>query len=77
MKKNGKGSFLAALWWLMACLCLGALLVLLAPRESRVSETERRMLAGFPELPAETRRYYALRFRKKIDSGTKEYAEGP
>lgn len=54
MKKNGKGSFLAALWWLMGCLCLGVLLVLLAPRESRLSETENRMLAGFPTLTAET-----------------------
>lgn len=54
MKKNGKGSFLAALWWLMGCLCLGVLLVLLAPRESRLSQTENRMLAGFPEMTAET-----------------------
>ena len=54
MKKNGKGSFLAALWWLMGCLCLGVLLLLLAPRESRLSQTENRMLAGFPALTAET-----------------------
>lgn len=54
MKKNGKGSFLAALWWLMGCLCVGVLLVLLAPRESRLSQAENRMLAGFPELTAET-----------------------
>lgn len=54
MKKNGKGSFLAALWWLMGCLCLGVLLILLAPRESRLSQSENRMLAGFPELTAET-----------------------
>jgi len=54
MKKNGKGSFLAALWWLMGCLCLGVLLVLLAPRESRLSQSENRMLAGFPTLTAET-----------------------
>ncbi len=54
MKKNGKGSFLAALWWLMGCLCVGVLLILLAPRESRLSQSENRMLAGFPELTAET-----------------------
>lgn len=54
MKKNGKGSFLAALWWLMGCLCLGVLLMLLSPRESRLSQTENRMLAGFPPLTAET-----------------------
>ena len=29
MKKNGKGSFLAVLWWVIACLCLGVLLLLL------------------------------------------------
>ena len=54
MKKNGKGSFLAALWWLMGCLCLGVLLMLLAPRTERLSQSENRMLAGFPELTAET-----------------------
>ncbi len=54
MNKNGKGSFLAALWWLMGCLCLGVLLLLLSPRESRLSQAENRMLAGFPELSAET-----------------------
>ena len=52
--KNNKGSFLMALWWLMGCLCLGVLLVLLAPREARVSEDENRMLAGFPELTRES-----------------------
>ena len=54
MKKNSKGSFLAALWWVTGCLCLGVLLMLLAPRESRISEEENRMLAGFPELTAQT-----------------------
>ena len=54
MNNNGKGSFLTALWWLCGCLCLGVLLLLLAPRESRISETENRMLAPFPALTAET-----------------------
>ncbi|MDD6040673.1 MAG: DHHW family protein [Clostridia bacterium] len=54
MKKNGKGSFLAALWWLMGSLCLGALLLLLSPRESRFSQKENRMLAGFPQLTAQS-----------------------
>ncbi len=54
MKKNGKGSFLTTLWWLMGCLCLGVLLALLAPRESRLSQAENRMLSGFPELTVET-----------------------
>lgn len=56
MKKNGKGSFLAVLWWVIACLCLGVLLLLLAPREERISDKENRMLAGIPVLTAETLR---------------------
>ncbi|MDD6143195.1 MAG: DHHW family protein [bacterium] len=54
MKKNGKGSFLITLWWVAGCLCLGALLLLLAPREARISEDENRMLAGFPAFSVET-----------------------
>ena len=54
MKKNGKGSFLTVLWWLIGSVCLGVLLLLLSPRESRVSQTENRMLAGFPTLTIET-----------------------
>ena len=53
MKKNGKGSFLLTLWWVAGCLCLGVLLLLFAPRESRISEDENRMLAGFPEYSIE------------------------
>ncbi|MBR3873069.1 MAG: hypothetical protein IKJ26_02765 [Clostridia bacterium] len=52
--KNNKGSFLATMWWLTGCLCLGVLLLLLAPREARISEDENRMLAGFPELTQQT-----------------------
>jgi len=51
---KNKGSFLAALWWVMGCFCLGVLLLILAPRHSRPSEQENRMLAGFPSLTAET-----------------------
>ena len=54
MKKNGKASFLAALWWLLGCLCVGVLLVLLAPRESRPSQSENRMLEGFPVFNRQT-----------------------
>lgn len=52
--KEGKGSYLVTLWWLLGCLCLGVLLLVLAPREERPSSTEKRMLAGAPELNAET-----------------------
>ena len=48
MKQRRRGSFLAALWWLVGCFCLGVLLLLLAPRQERFSEQENRMLAGFP-----------------------------
>ena len=33
MKQRRRGAFLAALWWLVGCLCLGVLLLLLAPRQ--------------------------------------------
>ncbi|MBE5800741.1 MAG: hypothetical protein E7319_00440 [Clostridiales bacterium] len=52
--KEGKGSFLVALWWIIGCFCLGVLLLLLAPRQARMSTTENRMLAGAPEASLET-----------------------
>lgn len=52
--KEGKGSYLAMLWLLIGSLCLGVLLLLLAPREERVSASENRMLAGAPELNRES-----------------------
>ncbi len=52
--KEGKFSFLVTLWWLLGCLCLGILLVVLAPKEARPSEGENRMLAGAPALKGET-----------------------
>jgi len=54
MKQRHRGAFLAALWWLVGCLCLGVLLLLLAPRQERFSEQENRMLAGFPSFSRET-----------------------
>ncbi len=54
MKQRRRGAFLAALWWLVGCLCLGVLLLLLAPRQERFSEQENRMLAGFPSFSRET-----------------------
>ena len=52
--KEGKGSFLITLWWLLGCLCLGVLLVVLAPKEARPSTEENRMLAGAPVWNRET-----------------------
>lgn len=52
--KEGKGSYLLMLWVLIGSLCLGVLLVLLAPREQRASMAENRMLAGAPEFNRET-----------------------
>ena len=46
-------SFVAALWWLLGSLCLGILLLAVAPRMARPSASENRMLAGFPELSGE------------------------
>lgn len=54
MKQRRRGAFLVALWWLVGCLCLGVLLLLLAPRQERFSEQENRMLAGFPSFSGET-----------------------
>lgn len=52
--REGKGSYLIMLWILIGSLCLGVLLVLLAPREQRPSMTENRMLSGAPEFSQET-----------------------
>ncbi len=54
MKKNDRGSFLTALWWLMGCVCLGVMLLLFTPAQSRLSLTENRMLAGAPQLTVQT-----------------------
>jgi len=42
------------LWLLLGCVCLGALLLMFTPAESRLSVSENRMLAGAPELSVET-----------------------
>ena len=52
--KQGKGSYLVMLWLLIGSLCLGVLLLLLAPRNARPSESENRMLAGAPVLSKDT-----------------------
>jgi len=52
--KQGKGSYLLMLWLLIGSLCLGVLLILLAPRTQRPSLTENRMLAGAPVLSKES-----------------------
>ena len=47
-----KLSFVSALWWVILLAILGLFLTLLAGKQPRPSETENRMLAGFPELSA-------------------------
>ena len=49
-----KLSFIAALWWVILCAIAGLFLILTTDGESRLSESENRMLAGFPEVSAES-----------------------
>ena len=51
--KEKKFSFVATLWWCLGLLLLGSFLMVFAPRESRASYTENRMLSGFPAFTAE------------------------
>ena len=47
-----KLSFTVALWWVILCLIAGVFLMGTSDKQSRLSESENRMLAGFPELTA-------------------------
>lgn len=47
-------SFAAAIWWVLACLIAGIFLMGTSDKESRISEAENRMLAGFPKLSIKT-----------------------
>ena len=47
-----KLSFIIALWWVILCAIAGVFLLALADKNSRLSESENRMLAGFPEVSA-------------------------
>ncbi len=49
-----KSIFTITLWWLLLLAVTGALIICFAPRTSRVSNTENRMLQGMPELSAES-----------------------
>ena len=49
-----KLSFVTALWWEILLAILGLFLVVLAGKQPRPSETENRMLAGFPEMSAQS-----------------------
>ena len=51
---KNRGSFIIAYICLLSLLCLGAGLVITAPREERISQTENRMLQGFPRPEAES-----------------------
>ena len=49
-----KLSFIAALWWVLLCAIAGLFLILTANKRSRASDTENRMLAGFPEVSVQS-----------------------
>lgn len=49
-----KFAFTVALWWVILCTIAGAFLICLSDKESRPSESENRMLAGFPEVSAKS-----------------------
>lgn len=59
-------SFIAAIWWLMACLIAGVFLMAVSNKESRESDTENRMLQGFPELSV--KRVFSAEFMTEFDS---------
>lgn len=45
-------SFIVTLWWVLLCALAGFFLLITANRQPRRSETENRMLAGYPEVSA-------------------------
>ena len=47
-----KLSFAAALWWVILCAVAGLFLIVVSDKDSRLSESENRMLAPFPEVSA-------------------------
>ena len=47
-----KLSFIVALWWVILCLIGGVFLLGTSDKQPRLSESENRMLAGFPKLSA-------------------------
>ena len=47
-----KLSFTVALWWVILCLIGGVFLLGTSDKQPRLSESENRMLAGFPKLSA-------------------------
>lgn len=42
-------SFIVTIWWVLACLIAGIFLMAVSDKESRESESENRMLQGFPQ----------------------------
>ena len=43
-------SFIVTLWWVLLCALAGFFLLVTGPKQPRRSDTENRMLAGFPEV---------------------------
>ncbi len=52
-RASDRASFIIVYWWLLVLAICGIALFFYAPKEERVSESENRMLAGFPELTGE------------------------
>ena len=51
---KSKFSFTVALWWIILCVIAGFFLIVATNKQSRLSETENRMLAAFPEANVQT-----------------------
>lgn len=51
---KNKISFKFAVWWIALCAVLGVLLLITSDKQTRESDEENRMLAGFPELSVES-----------------------
>ena len=49
-----KLSFLVALWWVILCAVGGLVILIVSDKNERLSESENRMLAGFPRLNGES-----------------------
>ena len=49
-----KLSFTVALWWIILCAVAGVFLMVVSDKDSRLSESENRMLAPFPKVSAQS-----------------------
>lgn len=59
-------SFVMTVWWILILTIVGVLMLLYAPRNERVSDVDNRMLAGMPELSADS--VVSAEFMQGVDS---------